>query len=76
MGTWNYRVIRRTVIENDEVVEYYSINEVYYSDGGNAVGCTVHAISLDYCNSIDELQSTIEKIFDAISKPVLDYEDF
>jgi hypothetical protein len=74
--TWNYRVLRRTFVEDGDVKEYYGVHEVYYDKGGNPEMCTSEAISIEYFSDLDGVRWAMEKIAEALAKPVLDYEDF
>lgn len=74
--TWNYRVLRRTFVEGEDVKEYYGIHEVYYDDEGKPEACTTEAISIDYFEDFGAVQWAVDKITEALALPVLDYEDF
>lgn len=80
--TWNYRVMRSdyTYPEPDDdgnpITETsFAIHEVYYSTDGNPISHTVNAVSVT-SQSIDGLDWVLDRMREAISKPVLTAEDF
>jgi hypothetical protein len=68
--SWNYRVIRRTVADEDA----YAIHEVYHTDG-EPKSCSVNPV-YPQGETLDELVEDSRKYGNALSKPVLNYEDF
>lgn len=81
---WNYRIVKKLYGQRDEngklvdpdseYNEYnYGIHEVFYDHNGKAVMCTVDAISL-VGEMPDELIIEMMSIFEAFSKPILDYD--
>lgn len=73
---WNYRVLRRTFIEDGEAKEYYGIHEVYYDEEGKPKCCTVDAIALDYFGNVDGVKWALHEMMKGLADPILDYEDF
>lgn len=66
--TWNHRVIRRTY-PSGEV--FFGIHEVFTDSEG--ISCTVDPVEVAG-ESIEELRQTLTWMFNALAKPVLDYE--
>lgn len=70
MGHWNYRVVLH---KKDHTFE---IHEAYYEDGEKEP----HMISTNgmspHGETFDELKSDLEKMVNALDKPILIYEDF
>jgi len=69
--SWNYRVVKKTT----EGVTWYGIHEVYYDEKGRPDMCTQDTIGLQE-ESIEDLEFIINKTREALSHPVLDYEEF
>lgn len=74
--SWNYRVVKKVYespFAQDIDVEpetLYEIHEVYYDDCGKVMAQTQNPIIIG--NSIEELHDTLEKMNQALKKPVLD----
>jgi hypothetical protein len=67
MTHWNYRVLRYDGVDGD----YFVIDEVHYDDAGNPrshteAGCTIGSDSHDGLNWI------LDRMREAVSKPILD----
>lgn len=73
--TWDYRVIKHITLSGDN---YYAIHEVYYNELGIASSCTQNpAYPIWYAADTNwSLKKDIEQIKKALSKPILNYEDF
>lgn len=71
MGHWNHRVVRRTVIECGEPVQWYGIHECFYglSDESDP-GWTDEPIAVEG-ESVDELRETLERMLRALDKPII-----
>lgn len=78
--SWNYRVLKHREkhphYEKNkgvfpEFVEYFAVHEVYYHD--DKLGYTKEPISLS-SEDMEGLEWQIEKIREALKKPILDYE--
>ena len=71
--SWNYRVVKHT----DEDVEYFTVHEAFYHTAGcdEPSSITDEPIAL-YGDTLEELQADFEHQKEALSKPVLRYEDF
>ncbi len=69
--SWNHRILRRTF----EGETFYAVHEVYYDENGNPNGCTDESVS-PKGETMDELRSDILSFHDALTKPILNYEDF
>lgn len=65
---WNHRVIKK--VEKDDTQVWYGIHEVYYDKDGNVDGYTMEPRRL-LGENIDELRWTLEKMIEALEKPVL-----
>lgn len=72
MMTWNHRVIKR----KDGDKEYFGIHEVHYDENGKPGACTENAISIDYYESLADVLWVLDRMREALDKPVLNYEDF
>ena len=77
--TWNHRVIReKAPPEEAEVSDeeyYYTIREVFYDDDGKPELVTEEAM-VPWGTTVDELKQDVEWFSKALSRPVLNYEDF
>lgn len=80
--TWNYRVMQHdheTPIIGDDgkpVIETsFDIHEVYYSTDGNPVSYTSDPIAVSG-ESIDGLGWVLDRMREAVAKPVLTEADF
>jgi hypothetical protein len=76
MSHWNYRVVHQVFIhENGEKEDSYGIHECYYDDDGNP-----RAISTlpdqPVAETVEGLQDVLSHMEQALSKPVLEYNDF
>jgi hypothetical protein len=82
--TWNYRVIRH--VEEDwregavgipvcDLVDVYTVHEVYYGDEGVPWGYTEEP-SYPQGESLEELRKDMEYYARAVIEPVLKEEDF
>lgn len=69
--SWNYRILRH----DTEVGDVYAIHTVYYEDG-EPTSCSVERTILGYYEDQDHMEGDIEKVQQALGKPVLDYSDF
>lgn len=65
--TWNYRVVKET----DGT---YRIREVYYDDDGSIKAWTAEDAS-PLGETEDEIRADVERISQALSRPVLNVED-
>lgn len=71
MGHWNHRVIRRTIVEFDEPVEWFGIHETFYGlDGETGPVWTDDATSVEG-GSVQQLRETLERMIRALDKPVI-----
>lgn len=73
--SWNYRILRRKKRNGDY---YYSLHEVYYTDG-EADSCTEEAIGIEYFETPQDLLHTLAMMLaDGIAHQdeILNYEDF
>ena len=64
--SWNYRVMRR--------YDDLGIYEVYYNEDGSVKGFSENPVS-PRGGSISELKLDMERYMEALSKPILDYEE-
>lgn len=67
--SWNYRVVRYPLM--DDVEPVFGIHEAYYQENGIAI--TEQAVGISF-ESIEEFNTTIERMKEAFNKPILDYE--
>jgi hypothetical protein len=76
MSHWNYRICKKTHNQGEEWEEVlYEIKEAYYNDAGEVWAVTENGATI-LGNDIDEIKSTIEKIRQALSRPVIDLDNF
>jgi hypothetical protein len=74
--SWNYRVVHQVFIStNGEREDSYAIHETYYNETGNptAISTVPDAPAAD---TVDGLQVVLAHMQEALSKPVLEYNDF
>lgn len=75
---WNYRVIRKIHTSNTsntgEKWPAYGIHEVYYTDGKPSM-CSVDAMD-SHGDTFEELQEDMKYFQLALTKPILNFEDF
>ena len=72
--TWNYRVMRYGVLEQQTARHTHGIHEVYYDDDGKVNAWTDRPVSLT-AFGLDDLRWRAEEILKAFDEPVLDYGD-
>lgn len=65
-STWNHRVVHN---DTDPRYEWYSIHEVYYA-GDRIIGYTEDPVGV-VGDNIDQLFSELNRMKDALSRPVL-----
>ena len=68
---WNHRVLEHT--DNDQV--YYMIHEVYYDDKGVPNGYAENGTKV-LGDTTMELKWALDRMLDALSKPILSVENF
>jgi hypothetical protein len=69
MKHWNYRVIKYTTGE-------FMLHEVYYENDGDALPTSISSnAAVVIGDDIDEMKRVIEKMKEALDKPVLDLKD-
>jgi hypothetical protein len=76
MNTWNYRVVRSTVLHQGVRYESYAIHEAHYDtpiEAPHSVSMTAMTTSFD---SVDDLRDGLTRMLASLDKPVLNYEDF
>ena len=66
--SWNYRVVKDG--------EFYSIHEAYYNKGNDKARSITETSVLPVGEDVKELRWILERMLEALDKPVLDYEDF
>ena len=69
--SWNHRVVRHRHPSGDESLE---IHEVYYDDDGKPDGVTEEGVSVAG-ETVEELNKVLALMQQAISKPILDWEE-
>ncbi len=69
---WNYRVLAKK--QSDDSI-FLDIYEVYYDEDGNPEYCTENPITVGG-DDLEDIQWQLDKMRDALSKPVLNYDDF
>lgn len=76
MKGWNYRAIEFTNIAGDS--SYVAIHEVYYDDDGKpcSYSSTPASVYADSDVGISSMQKTLQKMQEALNKPILKSEIF
>jgi len=69
--SWNYRVLRH----DTEVGDVYAIHVVYYDDG-EPTDCSTERVTCGYYDDFRGIGADLEKLQEALEKPVLNYDDF
>jgi hypothetical protein len=69
--SWNYRVLRH----DTEFGDVYAIHTVYYDDG-EPTACSVERVICGYYDDLRNIEGDLEKLQEALEKPVLNYDDF
>ncbi len=73
--SWNYRVIKKIVLQDDMTFCTYGVHEVYYDDkDGKPYMCTEEPVRLDG-DDIGELSIQYWHMGRAFGKPTLEYDD-
>lgn len=72
--SWNYRVVHKTrqARGTDEVVDLYSIREVYYDDDGKPNGWAKASVA--NWETLDDCAGTLDLMRGALDKPVMEYD--
>lgn len=70
-GGWNYRVVRRQGPDGP----VFGIHEVYYNGEDEPRSCTKKPVG-PMSDDVEELMKEIDRMKQALDKPVLDYEEF
>lgn len=69
--SWNYRVVKR--LENGEWT--YSIHETYYSAQKKEEAITESPVQVS-AETLADLRWVLERMLQALDKPLLNYDDF
>ena len=69
---WNHRVIRHVLVDE---TSWLAIHEVYYDDNDKPDSCTKEPIQM-VSNDLNEMEWTVDKIKEALKKPIIDYTYF
>ncbi len=73
--SWNYRVVRRDAGDGSGET-FLAIHEAYYEKGKERpAGITKEAVTAS-AESLEELGQVLDMMRAALSKPVLEYDDF
>lgn len=72
---WNHRLMRhRDKLPNGDIDEVLVFHEVYYKDGTDEVdGWTENGITI-VGETVDDIRWNLDKMIEALNKPILDYE--
>ena len=70
--TWNYRVVKRVY---DDGTVLFTIHEAYYDETGKPSAITENP-TRPQGETFEELQGDMEYYQMALSKPILNWEDF
>lgn len=73
--TWNYRVVRSPdpVASGADATYTYGIHEVFYDADGKPDGISEYAQDV-IGDTVDDVKWLLNKMVDALGKPVLDYD--
>ena len=70
MGTWNYRIIKRSWYNklHEEYQDMFDLCEVYYDEN-----CDVDYITEAYIteHSIEDMRKTLQLMLDSLEKPIV-----
>lgn len=69
--SWNYRVMRHV----GDGEEWLGIHEVYYDDNGKPNGHTEDEIAPTSDEGVDGLRWVLDRMMEALDKPVLDFSE-
>ena len=69
---WNYRVCR-VEIDHDVEPYQYVIKEVHYNENGE-IANWIHGESSPYGESLEELQSDLERMAEAFKRPMVVFD--
>jgi hypothetical protein len=70
--SWNYRVVKKvTKIPLGETDTTYEIHDVYYDESLDIVN--IGRLSFPRGDDVESLQWSLERMMEACSKPVIDY---
>lgn len=67
---WNYRILGRNTAQGP----FYEIHSVYYDESGEPCGASADPETVGG-ESIEDLSISIDRLKEAISKPILDTDD-
>jgi hypothetical protein len=70
---WNYRVIRHTGVSAESA--YFAIHEVFYDEKDEPASCTSKSIDVSG-ETVEEMRSSLQRMLQALDKPILDYNMF
>lgn len=84
---WNYRICthvfsyKKTFVNNPKLAanedqRIFAIHSVYYDKNGVPEGTSKNPESLGGFEELDSLKDSIEKIQEALSKPIIDLDNF
>ena len=82
MSHWNYRLVKREWVNTNESGYTIGIHECYYDDDGKIENITEDTVSLELWSNFEEdgriskehIIDEMDKMREAINKPVIDYE--
>lgn len=72
IGSWNYRIMRNTLMDNDESL---SIIECYYADTDGIQPNGYVQLDIGSFGTVDELRQTLHRMINALDKPIVDIDD-
>lgn len=73
--TWNYRVVRRpSSFEGGET--FLAIHEAYYPKNSDKSDSITEEAARVLGDDLEGLRRTLQKMLEALEKPILDYEAF
>ena len=85
--SWNYRVCthmfsyKKAFVNNTKLAEnkderIFAIHSVYYDKDGVPDGTSKHPENLGGYTSIEDVKSIVDKLYEALKKPILDLDNF
>lgn len=74
--SWNYRIVRKVYKVANAQEEIYTIHEAYYYEGKETPYTITNESLYPTGKTLEELKADLEHYMEALTKPVLEYDDF
>ena len=75
-GTWNYRVVRRPRGDGSTGESFLAIREAHYGEDKERPESITQEPTIVTGDTPEELTAELDRVREALSKPVLEYDDF